>query len=237
MCISRWLGRSAGRAYSRRTGSYRDRPIGVKGQRMRRSVIGILAMLVVAGCRQQVGGSFYHAGRSHAPISLVESHIELAAHSEDAVRSDPTTVPARAASRPSTQPARRTPYTAPSREMRGLSYATLVGVTAAVPSVIGRGKEASEGRLSAMQDSIRSRGVLPGTGVRQLGAPQTMTLNAVVGRRGLQRGFAAGLGFVSPNNFMTPRVNRMTGAGGGCSALVRAGLFPSQTACRQYFGK
>jgi hypothetical protein len=122
--------------------------------------------------------------------------------------------------------------------MRQLSYyATLVGISAVASGALAGAKEASESNLAAFQGAPAYSGVLSGVGIPQLGVPQPLTLNAVVGQAGLQRGLAAGLGFVRANNLLTPRVNPMTGVNGQCGVLVRAGLFPNLTACRRYFGK
>jgi hypothetical protein len=62
-------------------------------------------------------------------------------------------------------------------------------------------------------------------------------LSAVVSQPGLQRGFAAGLGFARLPNILTSRANPMTGPNGRCAELVRAGLFANEAMCRRFFGR
>jgi len=205
--------------------------------RMGRWTLGGLAILVVSGCQQTTGDIFYRAGRSHVHVASPRPYVELAAHSESASESGPTTLPVATVPRPTSGPTPSALYTAPGAGTRQLSYATLVGASAVASSIVAGAKEASESSLAGLQGAGGYPGVLSGVGIPQLGAPQPLTMNAVVGQAGLQRGLAAGLGFVRVNNLLAPRANPMTGANGQCGVLVRAGLFPNQTACRRYFGK
>jgi len=139
-----------------------------------------------------------------------------------------TTAPADTTSRPATEPAGPTGYTAPGIPFRGLDLAISSAALGATADTLGAGKEASE------SIALSSDGVLGQTG---LTAPPTMVADAVVGRPGLQRGPATGLGFASPvNNIFTPRVNPASGPNGRCAELARAGFFNGdRTACERHF--
>jgi len=204
---------------------------------MERWMVGSLVTLVLSGCQQKTGDIFYRAGRSPVHVASPKPYVELAAHSEGAPESRPTTGSVPAASRPTSKPTTSAPYTAPGPRIRQLSYAMLVGASVVASSIMPGGKEASESSLAHQQGAPGYSRVLSGVGIPQLGAPQPRTLTAVVGQAGLQRGLAAGLGFVRSNNLLAPRANPLSGSTGQCGVLVQAGLFANEAACRRYFGK
>ena len=136
----------------------------------------------------------------------------------------PTTQPTAA---PATQPL---PYTSPRGDIRQLAFLALLGAATPGPEQNSAAKEASEAGLAA------ARGLTAG-GAASLAAPQPRTLAAVVGQAGLQRGFAAGLGFARTPNIFTPQANPLSGPNGRGQELIRAGFFPNQAACNRYFGK
>lgn len=180
--------------------------------------------IICVGCQQQAGQIFYRAGQ--VPV-MERPEVRLVADGDQPT----TTAPAAAAA---TQPAAQAssqpvPYTSPRGGIRQLALLTLL---AAGPSGPGHSaaKEAAESSLSA--SSLVASG-----GITSLGAPQPRTLAAVVSQPGLQRGYAAGLGFARTTNIFTPRANPLTGPNGRCQELIRAGFFPNATACQRYFGK
>jgi hypothetical protein len=188
--------------------------------------IVLTACLAIAcvGCQQQAGRIFYRAGQ--VPV-IERPEVRLAADGDRPATPAPA---AAAATQPAQQAATQpVPYTSPRGGIRQLALLTLL---AAGPSGPGHSaaKEAAESSLSASS-------LVAGSGIASLGAPQPRTLTAVVSQPGLQRGFAAGLGFARPTNIFTPRANPLTGPNGRCQELIRAGFFPNATACQRYFGK
>jgi hypothetical protein len=177
-----------------------------------------------------MGRIFYQADQ--APV-VEQPMVRLVAEADQpmppvagtATQPAATTQPAAA-----TQPA-SVPYTSPRGNIRQLALLTLLGST---PSEGTRGSAAKD----AAEASLAARGATSVSGgIASLGAPQPRTLAAVVGQRGLQRGYAAGLGFARPVNLLTPRANPLTGPNGRCQQLIRAGFFPNAAACQKYFGK
>ncbi len=200
------------------------------------TVAGVAALLA-GGCQQQAGDIFYRPGRATAlPVEQAIEVVELAADGGAVHEVRVTTAAAGAASRPTTQPA-RSGYTAPGPRVQQLSFLTMVGAAAATSGIVGGGKEAAESALSAGSvSSLSGLGSVAG-GMPGLGAPQPITANTVVGQPGLQRGFAAGLGFARFHNLFLPTASPLTGSTGACQDLVRLGFFPNQSACERYFGK
>lgn len=205
-------------------------------------LIACSAILAACGCQQPLARIFSEPAWSQTTvfeqpqvqlIADTPSNAPAARLSADPNRKANASASDQAASSPppATQPAAGA-YTAPGSRIQQLTFLALLGATAAVPGVTGTGKEASESSLSAS-----SSAALAGSGIAGLGAPQPRTLTAIVGQPGLQRGYAAGIGFARPSNIFTPRINRLTGPTGRCGELVGAGLFTSQSSCQAYFGK
>ncbi|MBN1492441.1 MAG: hypothetical protein JXA69_21190 [Phycisphaerae bacterium] len=203
-------------------------------------VFGVAVLgLGVAGCGSSSGRICHHAPLSYAcetranpsagglsrlrrdPCHPIEagSDVVLAADVEGA---------SGIASQPTSRPAKRPAYTAPASTIQQLSLVTILAAPSAAVRSAGAGREAGESSLSSPTG-------LSGGGLAGLGAPQPRTLTAVVGQPGLQRGFAAGLGFARPDNVFTPRANPLSGPTGRCQELVRVGFFQTQSACEHHF--
>jgi len=177
-----------------------------------------------------MGRIFYQAGQgpvAERPVVLLVAEAD---------QPGPATVGAATRPAAANQPAAATqpvsvPYTSPRGNIRQLALLTLLSAT---PGEATRGSAAKD----AAEASLPAGGITSVSGgIASLGAPQPRTLAAVVGQPGLQRGYAAGLGFARPVNLFTPRANPLTGPNGRCQELIRAGFFPNAAACKQYFGK
>ena len=120
------------------------------------------------------------------------------------------------------------PYTVPGPRFRQLAVLA-VGVAAfGISDGTGSGKEAAESQISGSSISVVGR---PG-----LSAPPPRVNSAIVGRPGLQQGFAAGLGPARDRNIFTVRMNALSGPNGRCQDLVNAGFFSgSRAGCETHF--
>lgn len=134
-----------------------------------------------------------------------------------------------AATTPTSRPAPRLRYTEPSPRVQQISLMAMVA-TASVSSAQP---------MLGDRDAAEARTISGGSvgGAAALGAPQPRTVNAVVGQPGLQRGYASGFGPVPRNNLFTRNVIPLTGPGGRCADLVRAGFFKSAGDCEVFFNK
>jgi hypothetical protein len=186
-------------------------------------------LLLIVGCAPMDRLFYRPALHYTVPSHDSEARFVLASYTAPPAPGTATTATALAGttSRPATQP---TAYTAPGGAFRRLDLAIGSAALGATADTLGAGKEASE------SIALSSEGVLGQTG---LTAPPTMMADAVVGRPGLQRGPATGLGFASPvNNIFTPRVNPASGPNGRCAELARAGFFNGdRAACERNFRK
>ncbi len=190
---------------------------------------GGLLIVFLTGCQQQMARIF-HTPEPHRPhVVIDDSEAILAADLSD--DTSPTTTAPSAVTKPSTQPASATGYTAPSRRLQAITFASLLGARTAAASVFGAGTEAGEASISATRDFGGA------VGAAGLGATLQRTIADISGQPGLQRGFAAGLRFAGPNTILRAGANPLSGQNGRCSELVRAGLFPNQAACQRFFGK
>ena len=187
---------------------------------------------VCAGCGQQMGRIFYQADQApvvEQPVVRLAAEVDQPEISVAGAATQPSATTQLAAA---TQPAvAAVPYTSPRGNIRQLALLTLLGATPGEGTQGSAAKDAAEASLAA-----RSATSVSG-GIASLGAPQPRTLAAVVGQRGLQRGYAAGLGFARPVNLFTPQANPLTGPNGRCQQLIRAGFFPNAAACQKYFGR
>lgn len=202
---------------------------------IRRSLICGLLVMSSLGCQQQVA-LLLHRSAINASRGVEQAHSSLVADTPP--QPGETTRPSssgQATTQPaSSRPSGRVPYTVPGSRAQQLGLLAALALGSAAPSITSAGKEVSQSSLT----SAAALGTpLGGTGLAGLGAPQPRTMSAVVGQPGLQRGLAAGLGFARAGNILAPRTNPLTGPNGRCSELTRAGLFPNQAACQQYFGK
>jgi len=192
---------------------------------------------VCAGCGQQMGRIFYQADQApviEQPVVRLAAEVDQPAPAVAGAATQPAavTLPVATQQAAATQPAvAAVPYTSPRGNIRQLALLTLLGATPGVDTQGSAAKDAAEASLAA-----RSATSVSG-GIASLGAPQPRTLAAVVGQRGLQRGYAAGLGFARPVNLFTPQANPLTGPNGRCQQLIRAGFFPNAAACQKYFGR
>ncbi len=120
------------------------------------------------------------------------------------------------------------PYTVPGPRYRQLAVLA-VGVAAfGINDGTGSGKEAGESQISGSSISVVGR---PG-----LSAAPPRVNSAIVGRPGLQQGFAAGLGPAGDRNIFTIRANPLSGPNGRCQDLVNAGFFSgSRAGCETHF--
>ncbi|MCH7813209.1 MAG: hypothetical protein IID40_04220 [Planctomycetes bacterium] len=166
-----------------------------------------------------------------APQVVESSRVRLAAYaawSDEATsaRADATTQPTTRSA--ATQPAARTGYTAPRLGFRGLSAVAAGLVIGLTPETLGAGREISESVAFSASGTIGRLG---------LTAPPATVGRAVVGRPGLQEGRAATLGFASSvNNIFQPRANPLSGSGGRCNDLAKAGFFGgSRATCEAHF--
>lgn len=128
------------------------------------------------------------------------------------------------------QPSARKPYTAPRVQFRTASNIAMMAGAISMAGVSTGGREVSE---SALANAGASFGGVSGSA--GLGAPQTFTANALPSQPGIQRGLAIGFGPVARNNLFTRSINPISGPGGGCGRLLRAGLIRSPGECRNLF--
>ncbi len=113
-------------------------------------------------------------------------------------------------------------YTAPSDATRRMVLGKVKTAGAAVIGSSNAARQASEAKVSASS--------LLTTGAAGLAAPQPRTIITVNSIPGIQRGYAAGLGFAGRQNVLTWQRNP---ADRPCQELVRAGFFPSVGMCRR----
>ena len=125
-------------------------------------------------------------------------------------------------------------YTAPGESVRRIVLADTADklLEDAQSPLRGAGRELSESvSISvgmATSDSL--------TGLSGLGAPQPVVATTVLSLPGLQQGPAAGLGFSSSFNVLTPQINPLSGPTGRCHDLVNVGFFSNdQAACERHF--
>jgi hypothetical protein len=188
-----------------------------------------LATLTACGCQQQMTRIFHRPAGPPRAVVEQPTFVLVADEAETDTGAPAGDDGVEAAA---TRPARTGLYTAPSTRFRQLTFLAVLAATPAAPGDTGGGREAAESSLSGGTGSLTG-----GSGLAGLGAPQPRTLNAVVGQPGLQRGFAAGIGFARPDNIFTPRANPLSGANGRCQELVGSGLFSNQAACQGFFGQ
>ncbi len=129
----------------------------------------------------------------------------------------PTTTTPQAPS--TTQPARSMQFSTPTPTIRQMSLVQRAAVAASWGELRGPGREAGEAQLSGGIGQLTSAGNAPG-----LGAPQPLTSNVIVGQDGLQPGIAIGFGPPRPDNLFTRNFLPISGPGGACEALRRAGF-------------
>lgn len=148
---------------------------------------------------------------------------------------DPVPVPAEGNNSQATVREKKKPtstrktYTVPGTQAQQLA-ALALGITAlgTGADVSGAGREVAESGIGVGQAALGRPG---------LTAPQPRVASAVVGRPGLQQGFAAGLGFASSDrNIFTARMNPLSGPNGRCQDLASTGFFGgSRSACESHF--
>jgi hypothetical protein len=160
-----------------------------------------------------------------------DGHAALAAVSENPVQTgqhamtshDASTPPAVVTTQPASQPVSRR-YTQPSVATRRIVLGKVEAVGAPVTGSGTAARQASEAKVSASSLST--------AGAAGLAAAQPRTITAVNSIPGIQRGYAAGLGFAGRQNVLTWQRNP---ADRPCRDLVRAGFFPNLAACRGRF--
>jgi hypothetical protein len=126
--------------------------------------------------------------------------------------------------------ARDLPYTPPPMQIQQLTL-LLFGVIPTSATVHdANAKLAAESGVTSSSTAIVGRPQLTAP-------PQTRFTTTVVGRPGLQRGFASGIGFASPDrNIFTARFNPASGSAGRCGDLIKAGFFNrDRGACEAHF--
>jgi hypothetical protein len=182
------------------------------------SATGLVGVL---GCQQ-----------SAATLSTASDGVQLAAWAEQAptTTAPPTRQPTtRPATRPTSRPARSRGYSAPGTQVQQLSFLAVLATTPGAIRLTDGGREGSESAIGAA-------GGLGSIGRLGMDAPQPTVVDAVVTRAGLQRGFAAGIGFAGASNIFTPAANPVSGSMGRCQDLIRAGFFDGNTAaCENHF--
>lgn len=125
-----------------------------------------------------------------------------------------------------TQSAVRVAYSAPSGAHRQLVLTGSALHAASLGQFKGAGREAGEAQMTGGLTPLSAV-----TGAPGLGAPQPLTSNVIVGQDGLQPGIAIGFGPLPPNNLFTRNIYPISGPGGACAALRRAG-FPVNGRCQ-----
>jgi hypothetical protein len=183
-------------------------------------IVTCLSITLCAGCGQQAGGIFYEAGQ--APV--IERTAPILVADEPAANAAPTTQPTTAAT---TQPVA---YTSPRGNIRQLAFLALLGAAGTGSTEGTVAKDASEAGLASAR-------ALTAGGAASLAAPQPRTLAAVVGQSGLQKGYAAGLGFSRTPNIFTAQANPLSGPNGRGQELINAGFFPNAAAYNRFFKK
>ncbi len=128
------------------------------------------------------------------------------------------------------QASKRVPYTAPGVGGQRFSFMALSFAAVGTYNVGGSGREAAESAGSA-GGAVNAPIGRPG-----LTSIQPTVARAVVGRPGLQQGFASLLGPVSKGrNIFTAVPNPLSGPTGRCRDLTNAGFFGSRSACESHF--
>ncbi len=147
---------------------------------------------------------------------------EDAEKADDADEPQPSETPAEDVTKPL--------YTVPGPQYRQFAILAFGIAAFGINDATGAGKEASESQVLGSSISVVGR---PG-----LSAPPPRVNGAIVGRPGLQNGFAAGLGRASDRNIFTPRLNALSGLNGRCQDLANAGFFGgSRATCETHFGR
>lgn len=175
-----------------------------------------LLALILVGTAWCPGGHLVVAAAAEGPAGM---HIGPTTN-QPAMRGT-STQPSVAATRPADRLG-SSQYTRPSNVIIGSLSGKPGGGGA---RMIGSGvtaRQASEASVSASS--------LSATGTAGLAAPQPRTLTTVNSIPGIQRGYAAGLGFANRQNILTWQRNP---ADRPCQDLVRAGFFPSVGMCRR----
>lgn len=120
-------------------------------------------------------------------------------------------------------------YTEPGERVRQqtlLASGNATNDTVSDSNLPGTGREASEALAAVGRPGLTAP--QPGVGLSL----------AISSRPGLQEGPAAGLGFASPFNILTPQMNLLSGTMGRCNDLVMAGFFGGSIAnCELHFGR
>ncbi len=191
-----------------------------------RSIFSAGLLFSAAGCAQME--LIFHQAPSGSTLVQAEPQplFLLASHSDSASQEWPATQPSTtqptASTASTTAPARAVSYTEPRPQFQPGSLRAFGTLGNLVPAAGNAGKELSE------SVAFSSQGVIGRSG---LTAPPTMLTGAVIGRPGLQRGPATGLGFASPSaNIFVRQFNPLSGPNGRCHELARAGFFGGSAA-------
>ncbi len=182
----------------------------------------------LAGCAWLTMASPIGDASSHAAISEQTLVVPAAQPARLIPPRGPASEPARqyASSQPSPAMTRSTDEGTSGQNTRPTGTATklvegaLAGSSAPWIGGGGAGRQASEAAVSASS--------LLTTGAAAVAAPQPTTLTTVNSIRGIQRGYAVGLGFAHHQNVLTWQRNP---ADRPCQELVRAGFWPGTGMC------